>query len=61
VASNVLPALDASAKLAMPPRGVRRSGGKEALKALTEGIRGLIGYFFNSIDPLRTLRVQCNQ
>jgi len=43
--------LDASAKLAMPPRGVRRSGGKEALKALTEGIRGLIGYFFNSIDP----------
>jgi len=49
VASNVLPALDAYAKLAIPSRGVRRSGGKEALKALTEGVRGLIGYFFNGI------------
>jgi hypothetical protein len=28
---------------------MRRSVGKEALKALTEGVRGLIGYFFNSI------------
>jgi hypothetical protein len=51
VASNVLPALDASAKLVMPPRGMRRSGGKKALKVLTEGIQGLIGYFLNSIDP----------
>ena len=49
MASNVLPALDAYAKLAIPSRGVRRSGGKEALKALTEGVRGLIGYFFNGI------------